>query len=161
MKSNSVPAILGASLAALVAQSGPALAIDVTQLLIAHTDADERIAFGCQRVCQGNRRRSSIDSVDVVRVGPHAFALHAFVSLINQSDGATPAGKAGTPAIGAKIFNERVVIEVFATLEDETCAIRLDRLAVTGDAFGLGKRVKALQGKIYQIKNCGNFLAGL
>lgn len=129
----------------------PAQAKDVTAQVINETDLDEQIAAACDHHCRGNKRKGTLSRVTIVRSGADRFTVRADASLLNRHD----------PMHHVTAWNYTIHVQAYGTLDEQTCALRIDRINVSNDRLGLRALASREEGKVHQIKNCQRFLSGL
>ena len=142
-------------LAALgIALATPASAAkDVTRAVIEQTQLDEQVAAACRQYCQGNRRRGRLERVLVEPLGGDQYRVQAEASLKNHQYTPAPLGLEGG-------FGFKHVIRVVALgrLDASTCRLRVERVRVDNDKYGLGNLARSEEGKVYRIRDCRRFL---
>jgi hypothetical protein len=138
-----------------------ALAKDVTAQVVQDTDLDDRIVTACQEHCRGNRREGKLKRITVERSGEHSFTVRADASLRNREYQDLPKVMGRRVGGGVEVYSYTIDLEAYGTLDEQTCNLRIDRIKVVNDRFGLGRLAQGHEGKVHNIANCHRFLSGL
>lgn len=141
--------------------AAPSAEHDVTALVKRETDLDEKIADACRQHCQGNRRKGELKRITVARSGPSYFIVRAAATLVNRQYQKPPKVFGHKVGGGVQVYSYTIDVEARGTLDDRTCDLRIERIHVKNDRFGLGRLAKREEGKVHRIKNCRRFVAGL
>ncbi|TNE62489.1 MAG: hypothetical protein EP335_12955 [Alphaproteobacteria bacterium] len=129
---------------------------DITQLVINHTDYDERIAAACTDVC-GNKGWSRLDRVSVA---PKAAAGYQVTVRASASYHQV----ASAADLFGGVFGEGLDVEypmqftVVGDLDARDCVIRVTDVRVTGDTLGLVAGLADIKGNRYKVPDCHSLL---
>ncbi len=147
-------------LAAALPAAAPAAAKDITAQVTADTDLGQRLTAVCRMYCLGNRARSTLNQVTVVRAGPTAFHVSGRATLINHQT-VEPTILFGAEIGGFDLFLYTVTIDATGTLDTPTCNLNVDSVRVLDDRLGLTDVARREEGKVYLVPNCQRLLVGL
>ena len=133
----------------------PLQAKDVTEQVIRETDLNERIAEACRENCQGNRSKGWLKRIIIDRIDQQTFAVQADIGLRNRHYQKLLIGG------GIEVYDFTIDVEAYGTLDARSCDLKINRIVVTNDRFGLGRLARDQEGEVYNLENCHRFLAGL
>ncbi len=126
---------------------------DATQVVREHTNLADQIADACRRHCQGNRSEGKLRSLRTKYLTNDLYAVVADATLLNKHNTGSLFGIGG--GVG---YSHSVEIEAHGTLDASTCLLRIDRIAVRNDRYGLSNLARGEEGKEYRIDNCKRFV---
>ena len=122
---------------------------DVTAIVRAETDLATQIAEACNRHCRGNRREGKLRWI---RVKPASDGLYQVLAR------ADPMNHHNTGAIlgigGGVGYSHTVDVQALATLDPSSCVLRIDRIDVVNDRYGLSGLARREEGRQHTIAHC-------
>lgn len=134
------------------AHAGDAAETVITALVVKHSELAQKIEQACQEYCQGNRRKGTLRRVTIRPLGGGRYAVRAWGDLRNHE--VVDTGDGG----GFTLYDYTIQAEARATLKAATCELTIDEIVIHDDPFGLGQLTRQLQGHVYKVHDCRQFI---
>jgi hypothetical protein len=125
---------------------------DITKEIIELTKIEKKINSICKKHCEGNSSKGTLSKMTIEPGEKPFFKIHGDVTLMNKE----------VMGDGMELFGYTIKAEGFATLNEKTCEVRIDKIVVTNDTTGdISKLAEKEKGKLYKIKDCTKLTSGL
>ena len=128
-----------------------ALAKDITQLIVNHSNYNEHVNKACQEYCLGNKSQGKIKRVIRNKIDENHFEIETWVSLKNHHYQAF---------LELDIYNYTVELHGVGKIDKRTCMAKVEKIDILNNVMKLDieSLIQDSIGKSYKIENCAKFL---